>query len=93
MSLTVHGDLASAFQRRRGACALIAIKARAHCKTRLAAALDEPARVALVRSMLATVLTAVAGAETVHQAIVIVIGHPEQGVKRVIIRAAITVIA
>jgi 2-phospho-L-lactate guanylyltransferase len=71
MSLTVQGDLTSALGRRRGACALIAIKARARCKTRLAASLDEGARVELVRSMLAAVLAAVAGAETVHQAIVV----------------------
>jgi 2-phospho-L-lactate/phosphoenolpyruvate guanylyltransferase len=67
MSLTVLGDLT----RRRGACALIAIKERARCKTRLADALRPPERVDLVRSMLTAVLEAAGNAQTVHQVIVI----------------------
>ena len=56
MSLTMLGDLTHRLDQRRGACALIAIKERLHCKTRLAGALAAPARVELVRSMLAAVL-------------------------------------
>lgn len=67
MSLTVLGDLA----RRRGACALIAIKERARCKTRLADVLRPPERIDLVRSMLTAVLAAAENAQTVHQVIVI----------------------
>src|ERR1700730_4978999 len=67
MSLTVLGDLT----RRRGACALIAIKERARCKTRLADVLTPPQRIDLVRSMLSAVLAAAENAETVHQVIVI----------------------
>ena len=67
MSLTVLGDLT----RRRGACALIAIKARAQCKTRLAEVLTPSERIDLVRSMLTSVLAAAGNASTVHQVIVI----------------------
>ena len=67
MSLTVLGDLT----RRRGACALIAIKERARCKTRLADVLSPPERIDLVRSMLTAVLAAAGNAQTVHQVIVI----------------------
>lgn len=67
MSLTVLGDLT----RRRGACALIAIKERARCKTRLADVLEPPERIDLVRSMLTAVLEAAGNAQTVHQVIVI----------------------
>jgi 2-phospho-L-lactate guanylyltransferase len=67
MSLTVLGDLT----RRRGACALIAIKERARCKTRLADVLGPPERIDLVRSMLRAVLAAAANAQSVHQVIVI----------------------
>src|ERR1700744_6486932 len=67
MSLTVLGDLT----RRRGACALIAIKERARCKTRLADVLRPPERIDLVRSMLTQVLAAAENAQTVHQVIVI----------------------
>jgi 2-phospho-L-lactate guanylyltransferase len=67
MSLTVLGDLT----RRRGACALIAIKERARCKTRLADVLRPPERIDLVRSMLTAVLEAAGNAQTVHQVIVI----------------------
>jgi len=71
MSLTVQGDLTRALARRRGACALIAIKARSRCKTRLAGALDDRARVELVRSMLAAVVAAVGNAQAVHQTIIV----------------------
>ena len=67
MSLTVLGDLT----RRRGACALIAIKERARCKTRLADVLRPPERIDLVRSMLTAVLAAAGNAQLVHQVIVI----------------------
>jgi 2-phospho-L-lactate guanylyltransferase len=67
MSLTVLGDLT----RRRGACALIAIKERARCKTRLADVLRPAERIDLVRSMLTAVLAAAGNAQTVHQVIVI----------------------
>ncbi len=53
MSLTMLGDLTHRPDQRRGACVLIAIKQRVHCKTRLAQALAPRARVQLVRSMLA----------------------------------------
>lgn len=39
MSFTMLGDLTRRFDRRRGACALIAVKECSHCKTRLAEAL------------------------------------------------------
>jgi len=67
MNSTVLGDLT----RRRGACALIAIKERVRCKTRLADVLAPPERIDLVRSMLEAVLTAARNAPTVHQVIVI----------------------
>jgi 2-phospho-L-lactate/phosphoenolpyruvate guanylyltransferase len=71
MSLTMLGDLTHRLDQRRGACALIAIKERLHCKTRLAEALAPPARVQLVRSMLAAVLSAAGGARTVRHIIVV----------------------
>jgi 2-phospho-L-lactate/phosphoenolpyruvate guanylyltransferase len=52
-------------------CALIAIKERERCKTRLAESLSQSARVELVRAMLASVLEATARANTVHQTIVV----------------------
>jgi 2-phospho-L-lactate guanylyltransferase len=64
-------DLTRRFDRRRGACALIAIKARAHCKTRLTASLAPAARVELVRSMLSAVLTAATHAQSIRQVIVV----------------------
>lgn len=71
MSLTVLGDFTRKLDRRRGACALIAIKERSRCKTRLAGALPPLARAQLVRSMLAMVLSAADAAETVRQIIVV----------------------
>lgn len=52
-------------------CVLIAVKERARSKTRLADALSPEARIELVRSMLATVLSAAGKARTVNQIIVI----------------------
>jgi 2-phospho-L-lactate guanylyltransferase len=71
MSLTMLGDLTHRLDQRRGACALIAIKERLRCKTRLADALAPRARVQLVRSMLAAVLSAAGGARTVRHIIVV----------------------
>ena len=71
MSLTMLGDLTHRHDQQRGACALIAIKERARCKTRLAETLPSQERVQLVRSMLATVLSAAGGARTVRQIIVL----------------------
>jgi 2-phospho-L-lactate/phosphoenolpyruvate guanylyltransferase len=56
---------------RLGCCALVAIKRRAACKGRLADALAPPQRLALVRAMLAHVLEALAGAQTVRQIVVV----------------------
>lgn len=52
-------------------CALVAIKSRAHCKSRLAGVLAEPVRRELVRSMLANVLEALQAARCVHDILVI----------------------
>ena len=71
MSLKMLGDLTHRLDQRRGACALIAIKERLRCKTRLAEALAPQARVQLVRSMLAAVLSAAGGARTVRHIIVV----------------------
>jgi len=71
MTPTLEPDWTRSLQRRRGACALIAIKERERCKTRLGNAVDERTRVELVRSMLAAVLTAAQTAQTVHQTIVV----------------------
>jgi 2-phospho-L-lactate guanylyltransferase len=71
MSLTIFGDLSRRLDQRRGACALIAIKERSRCKTRLSEALGSAARLELVRSMLTAVLSAANGAEAVRQIIVV----------------------
>lgn len=71
MSLTVLGNLPRRLDQRRGACALIAIKERSRCKTRLSEALAPLARSELVRSMLAAVLSAADAAQTVRQIIVV----------------------
>jgi len=71
MSLTMQGRLTCRADQRRGACALIAIKERARCKTRLSEALGSAARLELVRSMLTAVLSAARGAHTVRQIIVV----------------------
>jgi len=56
---------------RCGASVLVAVKQRERCKTRLARSLSDGARLELVRSMLAGVLAAAAGAQTVHRRIVV----------------------
>jgi 2-phospho-L-lactate guanylyltransferase (CobY/MobA/RfbA family) len=71
MSLTTLGDLTRRLDQRRGACTLIAVKERSRCKTRLSEALAPSARIQLVRSMLATVLSAAVSTRTVHQLIVV----------------------
>ena len=71
MGSSLRSDLTRRFDRRRGACVLVAIKARSRCKTRLAESLSAAARIQLVRSMLAQVLAAADGAETVRQVIVV----------------------
>ncbi len=55
----------------KGVTALIAVKERARCKTRLAGSLSDSARLELVRSMLARVLTASLAARTVRETIVV----------------------
>ena len=71
MSLTMLGDPTRRLDPRRGACALIAIKERLRCKTRLSKALPPLARIELVRSMLAVVLSAADAAQTVRQIMVV----------------------
>jgi 2-phospho-L-lactate guanylyltransferase len=56
---------------RLGCCALIAVKPRAACKSRLRAALPPPAHLKLVRSMLDHVQRAARTASTVRQVIVL----------------------
>jgi 2-phospho-L-lactate guanylyltransferase len=71
MSLTMLGRLTHRLDQQRGACALIAIKERSRCKTRLSGALGTSARLDLVRSMLAAVLSAARGAHSVRHIIVV----------------------
>jgi 2-phospho-L-lactate/phosphoenolpyruvate guanylyltransferase len=71
MSLPMQGDLTSRVGPQRGAIALIAVKARVRCKTRLSGSLAPPARIQLVRSMLAAVLSAAGAARTLSQLIVV----------------------
>jgi 2-phospho-L-lactate guanylyltransferase len=71
MNLTVAGNLACRLERQRGACALVAIKARTLCKTRLAQVLPPSARLHLVRAMLEAVLAAAQGAQTLRQIVVV----------------------
>ncbi len=71
MSLTLLGDLTHRPDEQRGACALIAIKERTRCKTRLAVALSPEERLQLARSMLAAVLAAAAGARTLRQIMIV----------------------
>jgi 2-phospho-L-lactate guanylyltransferase len=52
-------------------CALVAIKARAQCKSRLAEVLAPADRLQLVRSMLEAVLAAARGAQSVQQILVV----------------------
>lgn len=54
-----------------GACVLVAIKARAQCKSRLAEVLAPAARVQLVRAMLEAVIGAARNAQTLRQILVV----------------------
>src|SRR6202035_3512119 len=71
MSLTILGQLTRRPFRQRGAYALIAIKQRVRCKTRLSETLAPAARLQLVRSMLATVISAARADRTVRQIVVV----------------------
>jgi 2-phospho-L-lactate/phosphoenolpyruvate guanylyltransferase len=71
MSLTMLGRLTRRSSQQRGACALIAIKQRERCKTRLSEILAPTARLELVRSMLAAVLSATGAAAAVRQIVVV----------------------
>jgi 2-phospho-L-lactate/phosphoenolpyruvate guanylyltransferase len=71
MSLTMLDDLRRQLDTRRGACAVIAVKQRLRCKMRLAETLAPAARIQLVRSMLAAVISAAGGAQTVRHVIVV----------------------
>jgi len=64
-------DLPQRLDRRLGCCALIAVKQRVQGKGRLAPQLSVDARVRLVRSMLAQVIGAARGAQTVRQVFVV----------------------
>ncbi|HZO22605.1 MAG TPA: 2-phospho-L-lactate guanylyltransferase [Steroidobacteraceae bacterium] len=70
MSLTVLGR-DSFFSPHRRTCALVPVKARALCKTRLAPVLCCAARVELVRWMLDAVLAAAAKSKSIQRVIVI----------------------
>jgi 2-phospho-L-lactate/phosphoenolpyruvate guanylyltransferase len=61
----------SSIDPRRGACALVAIKARAQCKSRLGEVLAPAARLQLVRAMLDAVIAAARGAQTLRQILVV----------------------
>src|ERR1700721_1858114 len=71
MSLTMLGRLTRRPFQQRGACALIAIKQRVRCKTRLAETLAPAARVGLVRAMLGAVVSAGDAAPAVSQTVVV----------------------
>jgi 2-phospho-L-lactate guanylyltransferase len=71
MSLTMLGQLTRRPFQPRGACALIAIKQRVRCKTRLSETLAPTVRLQLVRSMLAAVLSAAGAARAVGQIVVV----------------------
>jgi len=71
MSLTLLSELPQRLDRRLGCCVLIAVKQRVQGKGRLAGRLAVPARVELVRSMLARVLEAARAAQTVRQVFVV----------------------
>src|SRR5581483_2415337 len=76
ISLTVLGR-DSFFSPHRRTCALVPVKARALCKTRLAPVLCCAARVELVRWMLDAVLAAAAKSKSIQRAIVI--SHERDG--------------
>ena len=65
-----HGALVAG-PRIEGCCALIAVKQRVACKSRLRTALTPAAHLSLVRSMLDHVLSAARGAGSVRQIIVL----------------------
>lgn len=67
----VHSEPIPSLDRRLGVCALIAIKERARCKSRLAGSLSDSARLELVRSMLARALAATGNARTVNRTIIV----------------------
>ncbi len=69
--MILPGDLPRRLDQQRGACALIAIKERSRCKTRLSEALGTAARLDLVRSMLSAVLSAARDAHSVRHIIVV----------------------
>ncbi|MGO9513196.1 MAG: 2-phospho-L-lactate guanylyltransferase [Steroidobacteraceae bacterium] len=69
MSVSLFDDFKG--RRHVGCCALIAIKERPRCKSRLGEQLDAPGRIALARGMLAHVLAAARAAHSVRQVIVI----------------------
>lgn len=69
MSLSIGGELAGLPV--RGLCALVAVKERQRCKTRLAGVLTAPARLALVRDMLEAVLRAAAASQSVRHVLLI----------------------
>ena len=71
MSLTMLRALTRRSFQPRGTCALIAIKQRVRCKMRLSETLTPAARLQLVRSMLAAVLSAAGAARTVRQVVVV----------------------
>ena len=71
MSVAGFSDLRAARRHHPGCCALIAIKQRTGGKSRLAAQLANAQRIALVRHMLAHVLSAVRGATQVRQVFVV----------------------
>jgi 2-phospho-L-lactate guanylyltransferase len=70
MSSTLFGDWPRRLDQ-RGACALIAIKERSRCKSRLTGVLSPAARIELARSMLAAVVSAARSARTVQHVIVV----------------------
>jgi 2-phospho-L-lactate guanylyltransferase len=67
----VRTESTGGLERRSGVTALIAVKERARCKTRLAGALSDSARLELVRSMLTRVLAAAFAARTVQEVVVV----------------------
>ena len=71
MTTLLDGELLDRLGRRPGCCALIPIKRRALCKSRLAPQLPADARLALVRSMLEQVIAAALAAPAVRQVIVV----------------------
>jgi len=71
MDIPAVSALRRSLDPRLGCCALVAIKQRSLCKSRLAAALVPAQRLELVRTMLAHVLEALAAAQTVRQIVVV----------------------